>query len=97
MLLDPAGGLKGIPENALKIVLFNQSDTVKLSVDDLSRMLKLLDKFDRVLVAALATKPGEVIGDAVAQKVTIGKRAISSIRAGRRGHAMSGLEMKASG
>ena len=61
MLLDPAGGLKGIPENARKIVLFNQSDTVNLSSDDLSKMRKLLDKFDRVLVAALATKPGEVI------------------------------------
>jgi len=61
MLLDPAGGIKGIPENAHKIVLFNQADTIKLSVDDLSMMRNLLDKFDRVLVASLAYKPGEVI------------------------------------
>lgn len=61
MLFNPTGGLKGIPEKARKIVLFNQADTVILNYEDLSRMRKLLDKFDHVVVASLATKPCEVI------------------------------------
>lgn len=60
MLLDPSGGLKGLPAGCRKIVLFNQADTMNLNDEDFALMSPLLEQYDPVLVASLAYKPEEV-------------------------------------
>jgi len=61
MLLDPSGGLKGMPAGCRKIVLFNQVDTHPVSELDLKKMRVLQPGFDKVLVGELARFPEDII------------------------------------
>ena len=60
MLLDPEGGLKGIPAGSSKIALFNQADTLTLNASDLLTLHSVHPEYDRVLVAALGKSPTSV-------------------------------------
>lgn len=61
MLIHPLGGLKGIPANASKVVLFNQAD-VFTELDLLKREIPALlaGGYDRVVIGALTRQPEEI-------------------------------------
>lgn len=61
VLTHPMGGLKNIPADADRIVLFNQWDTLHLHPEEMEGVRKiLLDKFGSVLVASLRDEGNEV-------------------------------------
>lgn len=61
VLKSPLGGLKNCPEKAVKIALFNQADTDELRKMAAEKAPELLAAgYDRVIVAALCKRPGDV-------------------------------------
>lgn len=60
VLSHPSGGLKNIPPEAKKIVLFNQLDECDASFDDLANLAEnLLHDYERVVVGSLHGPDGE--------------------------------------
>jgi len=63
VLLHPQGGLKSIPEEARRIVLFNQADTPELQSAAHGMAGRLLGQFHAVLIAALAPPQFEQVSN----------------------------------
>lgn len=60
MLASPQGGLKGIPSQARRIVLLNQSDIHPLANDEITLMYRLKRNYDRILYGALSAHPDQI-------------------------------------
>ncbi len=60
VLLSEAGGLKGIPERARRIVLLNQADELETLIEAQAMAEKLIAGYDSVIISALNPQPSEV-------------------------------------
>jgi molybdenum cofactor cytidylyltransferase len=58
VLLHPQGGLKNIPPDARKVVIFNQADTPHLQSEAARAAPQLLDNYESVLIASLGQGQG---------------------------------------
>jgi molybdenum cofactor cytidylyltransferase len=69
VLSHPEGGLKGIPQNAMRTLLLNQADTALLQSTGGKMAELLLDSYDKVLVGSLQSDQNESLTLQVSERV----------------------------